>query len=211
MCVVQGAKLAGTNMIVGIDGIISAMDAIEAIKTRVSPLRLAPQKVEEIALRGILEAGLSAADHGRLRPWKFLLVRGEARSKLGDVLAEALRHRDPASDDAALDAERSKPLRAPVIIVVAAMVRAGTKIPDIEQIESAAAAAQNMLVAAHALNLGGFWRTGAAAYDSYVKAALGLGANDHIVGFLYVGNVVTPGRPKSHDPVGVVEEWRARV
>jgi nitroreductase len=184
------------------------MDALDAIVTRTSPLRLAPQEVEEATLARILDAGLRAADHGRLRPWKFLVVRGEARARLGEVMAEAMRRRNSAAPDASLEAERQKPLRAPLIVVVAAVVRAGTKIPPIEQVESAAAAAQNMLVAAHGLGLGGFWRTGAPAYDAYVKSALGLAPDDQIVALLYIGHVAVAGNPKPPDPAGVVEEWR---
>jgi nitroreductase len=184
------------------------MEALEALITRASPARLAPQEVADTVLAPILEAGLRAADHGRLRPWKFLVVRGEARARLGEVMAEALRRRNAAAEDASLAAERQKPLRAPLIVVVAAAIRAGTKIPAIEQIESAAAAAQNMLVAAHGLGLGGFWRTGPPAYDAYVKSALGLAPDDQIVALLYIGHVSAPGTPKPPDPAGVVAEWR---
>ncbi len=90
---------------------------------------------------------------------------------------------------------------------MAAAVRTNTKVPAVEQIVSAGAAAQNMLVAAHALGFGGFWRTGDAAYDDHVKQSFGLSANDEIVGFLYFGRIETPGRAKAADPLGVVEEW----
>ena len=187
------------------------MDALAALTTRVSPLRLEQKDVDEGALKQILDAGLRAADHGRLRPWKFLVIRGEARQRLGEVMAQALMKRSPATAEGQLKAERDKPLRAPLIIVVAAAVRKDTKIPDIEQVESAAAAAQNMLVAAHGLGLGGFWRTGAPAYDGHVKASLGLKPEATIVGLLYFGAVGAPGLAKAPDHAGVVEEWRGPI
>jgi nitroreductase len=183
------------------------MDALTALTTRVSPARLAEPAPEGTALESILNAGLRAADHGKLRPWKFLLIRGEARSRLGEVMAEALRKRDPATEERFLKAEKEKPLRAPLMIVVAAAVQDNPKIPQIEQIVSAGAAAQNMLVAAHALGFGGFWRTGGPAYDEHVKHALGLKPDDTVVGFLYLGKVATAGPPKAPDPTGVVAEW----
>ena len=183
------------------------MDAVEALLTRVSPLRLGSESPEGIALDNILNAGLRAPDHGRLRPWKFLLVRGEARNRFGTVLEEALRQREPAATERVLQAEREKPLRAPLIVIVAASIREDSKVPPIEQQLCAGAAAQNMLIAAHAQGFGGFWRTGAPAYDGYVKQALGLKAADGIVGFLYVGNVATPGPAKQPDASGVVLEW----
>lgn len=183
------------------------MDALTALTTRVSPARLGEPAPEGAALEGILKAGLRAADHGRLRPWKFLLIRGEARRRLGEVLVEALRKRDPATEERFLKAEQEKPLRAPLLIVVAAAVQDNPKIPVIEQVVSAGAAAQNMLVAAHALGFGGFWRTGGPAYDEHVKQALGLKPSDALVGFLYLGSVAAAGPAKVADPTGVVEEW----
>ena len=180
---------------------------LTALIGRVSPLRLVEPAPANADLDQILAAGLRAPDHGRLRPWRFLLIRGDARHRFGDVLAESLKRRKQDLSESALQAEHDKALRAPLLIVVAAVVRGNTKVPEIEQIVSAGAAAQNMLVAAHALGLGGFWRTGDAAYDNHVKQAFGLNANDEIVGFLYLGHIETPGRPKTPDPSGVVEEW----
>jgi len=180
---------------------------LTALIGRVSPLRLVEPAPANADLDQILAAGLRAPDHGRLRPWRFLLIRGDARHRFGDVLAESLKRRKQDLSESTLQTEHDKALRAPLIIVVAAAVRGNAKVPVIEQIVSAGAAAQNMLLAAHALGFGGFWRTGDAAYDDPVKQSFGLGADDQIVGFLYIGHIETPGRPKTPDPVGVVEEW----
>ena len=109
-----------------------------------------------------------------------------------------------------LEAERNKALRAPVIVIVMAVVQENPNVPAIEQIVSAGAAAQNMLVASLALGLGGFWRTGAAAYDPLFKKALGASEKDVIVGVLYLGKVVTAGKEKEPDPAGVVAAWNGR-
>ena len=178
-----------------------------ALIGRVSPLRLVDPAPANADLDQILAAGVRAPDHGRLRPWRFLLIRGDARHRFGDVLAESLKRRKEDLSESALQTEHDKALRAPLIIVVVAAVRGNAKVPVIEQIVSAGAAAQNMLLAAHALGFGGFWRTGDAAYDDPVKQSFGLGADDQIVGFLYIGHIEAPGRPKTPDPVGVVEEW----
>ena len=180
---------------------------LTALIGRVSPLRVVEPGPGKADLDQILAAGVRAPDHGRLRPWRFLLIRGDARHRFGDVLAESLRRRKQDLSESALQAEHDKALRAPLIIVVAAAVRANTKVPVTEQIVSAGAAAQNMLVAAHALGFGGFWRTGDAAYDDHVKRSFKLSASDEIIGFLYLGHIETPGRPKVADPLGVVEEW----
>jgi nitroreductase len=154
-----------------------------------------------------LRAAVRAPDHGRLQPWRFLLIEGEARRQLGDVLANALHAREPDTSLQKLDAERAKPMRAPLVMVVAAEPREHPTIPEIEQVMAVAAAAHNILLAAHARGFGGFWRTGASAYDPEVKRALGLAPGSHIVGFLYLGTIAMPGRPRVDDPTPFVRRW----
>jgi MazG family protein len=83
--------------------------------------------------------------------------------------------------------ERGKALRAPLIILVACRIVPGTKVPAIEQLMAAGAAAQNILLALHSLGYVAAWKTGEAAYDTQVKKSLGLAADDHIIGFVYAG------------------------
>ena len=186
------------------------MDALQALLSRASPARLAADEPDPLLIEQILAAGLRAADHGRLRPWRFLVVRGEARRPFGELLADGLKSRNPEASTEMLEAERRKALRAPVIVIVMAVIRDDPNVPDIEQIVSAGAAAQNMLVASHALGLGGFWRTGAIAYDPVFKKALGASEKDIIVGVLYLGKVAMAGKEKEPDPEGVVAEWDGR-
>lgn len=168
------------------------MDLLEGIQSRVSALKLGAPGPTAEQLDQILRAGIRAPDHGRLKPWRFVVLEGDARTKLADAMAELLRRKMPQATQAQLDAERAKPMRAPTIVVVAARITKG-KIPEIEQIASVAAGVQNMFLAAHALGLGAMWKTGAAAYDAEVKKALGLQPEDHIVALLYLGTIVTPG------------------
>jgi nitroreductase len=184
------------------------MDALEAITERMSPLELGEPAPDEAALRRLIEAALRAPDHGRLRPWRFLIVRGEGRKKLGEVLALALKRRDPQASPDLLERERQKPLRAPLILIVAARITPNPKIPAVEQLLSAGAAAQNIMIACHALRFGAMWKTGEPAYDASVKRALGLRVTDEIAGFLYIG---TPkSMPIPQPPLNVAdfaESW----
>ncbi len=183
------------------------MDALTALLTRVSPAALdAPAPSAEV-LQKILEAAVAAPDHGRMRPWRFVLIEGAARERFGDLLAGSLRRREPTAPPGKLEAERKKALRAPLIVVVAAALQANAKVPEVEQVVAAGAAAQNALVAAHALGFGGFWRTGAIAYDTAAKQALGLAATDAIVGFLYLGTTKTPGQARRNDTASVTRRW----
>jgi nitroreductase len=142
---------------------------------------------EGAALERMLRAALRAPDHGLLRPWKVLLVRGPARQRLGEVLAASLKRRHPQASDEDLERERRKPLRAPLLAIVVASIRNDTQIPEIEQMMSAGCVAYGLQIAAQAEGFGAIWRTGEAAYDRAVHEALGLGMNDRIVGILYVG------------------------
>jgi nitroreductase len=183
------------------------MDALAALTSRVSPAALVAPGPSPEAMAQILEAAVAAPDHGRIQPWRFVLVEGEARQRLGEVMAQSLKRREPGAPEGKLEAERKKALRAPLIAVVAAALQDNPKVPQVEQIVAVGAAAQNMLVAAHALGFGGFWRTGANAYDPELKRALGLAETDAIIGFMYLGTTKTPGVPRQADTASVTRRW----
>ena len=184
------------------------MDLLTGIETRASALKLSAPGPTREQLERILRAGLRAPDHGRLRPWRFVVLEGDARRKLGDVMAELLRAKMPQATPEQLDAQRNKVMRAPTIVVAAARITKG-KIPDVEQVAAVSAGVQNMFLAAHGLGIGAMWKTGAAAYDAKAKIALGLQPEDHIVAFLYLGTIVTPGTPAPDAPVDAVTLWPA--
>jgi nitroreductase len=197
------------------------MDAFEAILARRSIGRLVEPGPAGSDLDRILQAALAAPDHGELRPWKLVVLAGEAKDAFGAVLADAYVQRceslGAAPTEGQLTKERTKLGRAPVVLVVAAVHRHSNKIPWEEQFAAGAAAAQNALLAATALGYGSMWRTGDAAFDLRVKEALGLGPHDAIVGFLYLGTPAEgsdkpPRHPNLHDPAfdGVVQHWQPR-
>ena len=188
------------------------LDALDVIRARRSTGRLAPPAPGPDDLRRILEAAACAPDHGELRPWRFVTLQGSALDELGHVLERAYLQRCAAVGDepvaAKRDKERSKLRRAPMVLVVGAVRRASDKVPWLEQYASAAAAAQNALLAATALGYGSMWRTGDPAYDDEVKAALGLRPDDAVVGFLYLGTVAeaaAAAAPRTPELDGLVE------
>jgi nitroreductase len=169
------------------------MDALQAINSRVSAVKLTTPAPSAGHLEIILKAGTRAPDHGRLAPWRFIVIEGAGLGTFGDAMAEMRRQRYPDSTDDELDSERRKPLRAPMIVAVAAHTRHTGKVPEIEQVLAVGAAVQNMFLAAHALGYGVMWKTGAPAFDPSIKRLFGLEENDQIVAFLYLGTVATPG------------------
>jgi len=136
-----------------------------------------------------------------LRPWRFMLVEGHQRRKFGELLAASALRRIPGLGEGDLQRERDKAMRAPLIIIVGCRIVPGTKVPAIEQLLAAGAAAQNILLSLHSLGYAAAWKTGEAAYDTEVKKALGFAADDHLVGFIYTGGgmgaTFATGKPAS--------------
>jgi nitroreductase len=156
----------------------------------------------------ILQAGLRAPDHGKLRPWRFVLIRGEARTRLADMLVAALKRRDPEVTEALMQRQRDKVVHRPLIIALGVQVTDSPKVPVEEQVLSVGAAAMNMLNAAHALGLAGVWVTGPNSYDPSVAAALGFHAPDRLAGFLYLGTPMEEPRVvRRPDVAEHVREW----
>lgn len=184
------------------------MDAIELLTTRCSNGKLTEPAPDDETIDLAMQAALRAPDHGALRPWRLQIVRGDARAKLGEVFAEALLRREPGAAAEALDKARSRPMRAPLIIIVSARCCDHAKIPEVEQLLSAGAAAQNVMLALHARGFAGIWRTGQLAYDPHVRTSLGLDSGDHIVGFIYAGSAARPA-PEMRRPGTAthVEHW----
>ncbi len=179
------------------------MEAMELLRTRYSASKLGASPPSKEAVEAMLEAAAHAPDHGRLQPWRLILIEGDARRAFGEILAESLARRNPVVGDEAMAREREKALRAPLIVVVATRCDRAAKIPVVEQCIAAGCAAHSLMLAAFAQDLGAFWRTGEAAYDEAVKAAFDIGSDDRIIGFIYVGidmgGVPSRTRPVVHE------------
>jgi nitroreductase len=163
------------------------MDALEAINTRVSALKLSEPGPTDEQIDIILNAAVRAPDHGRLSPWRMVVIEGKAREKLGQAYVELKRRANPDKPDIDEQAESAKAFRAPTIIAVGVNVDVKHKVPPVEQILAVGAAVQNMFLAAHALGLGAMWKTGALVYDDDMKAMIGLRPSDSIVALLFLG------------------------
>ena len=153
----------------------------------------------------ILQAAARVPDHGKLFPWRFIVFEGKARKRMGDVLAEA--KKVAGEKEKHQDEERERFLRAPVVVGVVSRVTENIKIPEWEQVLSAGAVCQNMLIAAHAMGYVANWLTEWCAYDAQVKEGLGLKPGERIAGFVYIGtsNVKLEERPRPN--MDEIVEW----
>jgi nitroreductase len=175
-----------------------AQVVLDSLLSRQSHWPLTEPGPNDAELATIFDAALRAPDHARLQPWRFVLVRGDARGALGDVLVDLAHARAPEEPRAAHAHRRHKAFAAPVVIALGAQVDPDSHVPEIEQLMSMGAATMNLLNAIHALGYGGFWATGEDSYEPAMHAALGFGASERLLGFLFVG---TPQRSTGRAPV----------
>lgn len=142
---------------------------------------------DHATLLRMLQAAVRVPDHGKLVPFRFLRIAGDARHTLGQWLVQRTLQREPNASEAALDKERGRFAHAPLIVAVIARLTPGHKIPEQEQLLSAGSVCFALLQAAQALGFGAQWLTGWAAYDEIIRERLGVGEHEKIVGFIHIG------------------------
>lgn len=136
----------------------------------------------------MLQSAMRVPDHGKLAPWRFIVVQGDARQRLSEIIVARRKSVEPDVAQEALEKDAMRFLHAPVIVVVIASLSPGHKIPLVEQSASASAVCMQLLNAAFAANFGAQWLTGWPAYDAVIAETLGLGANEIISGFIHIGS-----------------------
>ena len=177
------------------------MSAIQIMQQRRSSPKLTIPAPDTDQLKIILQSALCAPDHGRLKPWRFLVVEGEARYKLGELYLNAALAETPDLSVERQTRIKNMPLRAPLIIVAAAQPVENHKVPVLELLIATGTAVQNMLLAAEELGFGAMWRTGDMSYKPEVKTGLGLNQNDEIIAFLYLGTPVVTAKSRTQEQI----------
>lgn len=177
--------------------------ALEALEQRQACSKLSDPAPTSDTWQHIQQLALNVPDHARLRPWRFLEIRGEKRHDLGRLFVEAAASDKHLSQEE-IEKYQQQPLRAPLIVVVIASYQAHPKVPEIEQANSAACAAHNILLASQAYGYNGIWRTGPMANHQQLQQSLGLQTNESIIGFLYIG---TASSHKTRSELTVTDYW----
>ncbi|EUC16907.1 UNVERIFIED_ORG: nitroreductase [Burkholderia sp. CF145] len=171
----------------------TSQTAIDLLLSRRSHWPLSAPAPTQQQLQHIFDAAMRAPDHGRLRPWRLITIRDEARHAFGDVLVDLAAARAPDEARSAHEHRRQRAMAAPLIIALVAAVDRSSSVPELEQLLCVGAAAMNMLNAIHLYGYGGFWATGIDTYEPAMHRALGLDASERLLGFLFVG---TPQKEK---------------
>jgi nitroreductase len=187
------------------------MDVLEAIRTRRSYGRMLPDPPPRALIERILDAAVCAPNHYLTEPWRFVVLTGEARGPLGLAQEAALRRTlagpEAPEHRAALEKERGKPFRAPVVVVVAVEKSGLEKAVWLEEMCATAASVQNMLLAAQAEGLAAIWRTGETAYSPEVREALGLSPDAQVLAIVYLGYPDRSQPPTARPPRTVPVRW----
>tara|TARA_B100000575_G_C22962464_1_gene555994 strand:- start:242 stop:805 length:564 start_codon:yes stop_codon:yes gene_type:complete len=165
------------------------METMKTLLSRRSISKLKNPHPSKNEMNEVYQAALRAPDHSWLRPWKFIEITGESRNKLAQAFVNATKKTEEVDNE-----RESKiaalPMRSPMIIVVVAKINYDKpNVPRLEQIQSTAAAAQNILIALHDKGYGAYWRTGkySSERNEHISSELSLDNNCEVLGYLYVG------------------------
>mgnify|MGYP003627093378 FL=1 len=137
----------------------------------------------------ILGAGLRVPDHGKLFPWRYIVIADDARAVLGEKLEDVFRRKNEGCRDQQLVIERTRLLRAPIVVAVVSKADPlHPKVPEWEQVLSSGAVCMNILNAAHALGYAAQWLTEWYAYDADFLKIVGLAPDEKLAGYIYIGS-----------------------
>ncbi len=165
---------------------------IEWIKSRRSIGNLSEPAPSHAQIKAAVACAATAPDHKKLQPWRFIVTEGAARAQLGAVLLQAAEAKAAREGEVLSDNDRIKtaelPLRAPVIITVVTHMQPHKKVPPFEQLLSAGAAVQNLILALQAQGFNSVWRTGLLCNEPAVKAYFNVSAEDYVTAFVYTGS-----------------------
>jgi len=162
----------------------------------------------EDELRDILTIATRVPDHTKLTPWRLVIFEGEARLRAGEKLAEIARRRNPAIEEAALEAERRQFLPSPLVVGVIHSHRPSPKAPEIEQLLSAGNVAFNLVHGANALGFGANWVSRWFTFDLEAQEMLGARAGERFIGFVHIGTVVAKPEDRPRPPLdSIVCRW----
>ena len=161
-------------------------------------------------LRDLLTIAARVPDHGKLTPWRFVLFQDEARAEFGKALAARFADLNPDASEKQIQAEAERFSRAPTVIAVISRTMEHPKIPEWEQVLSAGAVCQNILVAATAMGFASQWITEWCAFDEEIQKVIGMEPHEKVAGFVYLATATEPpgerARPVLDD---LVTNWQA--
>lgn len=194
------AEAKGAANVALADATVTDEQLINWINSRRSIGNLSEPAPTHEQIKAAIHCAATAPDHKKLQPWRFIVTQGDARQEFGRALLAAAEAKAVRDGEILSDKDRQKmatlPLRAPVIITVVTKMEVHKKVPEFEQMLSAGAAVQNLILALKAQGFSTVWRTGLLCNEPAVKAYFGVSAGDYVTAFIYTGTSLhhTPTR-----------------
>ncbi|MGO2505395.1 MAG: nitroreductase family protein [Psychrobacter alimentarius] len=197
-------KLAVKN-VTATDSPLAAETLIGWINSRRSMGNLDAPAPTRAQIEAAIECAATAPDHKKLNPWRFIVTQGKARHQLGQALLEAAQEKAAQEGEVLSEKDikktQSMPLRAPLIITVVTKIQAHKKVPPFEQMLSAGAAVQNLILALKAQGFSTVWRTGLLCNEPAVKTYFDVGPDDYVTAFVYTGT--SPKNEPTRKPIDI--------
>ncbi len=168
----------------------------------------AGKKIDDEIINEILTNATWAPNHGREEPWHFTVFSGDGLQKLADFQSELYKETTPDNfKEITYNKLQQQPLKASHIIAIGMKKSANKNIPEVEDISAVACAVQNIYLSVTAYGLGGYWTTGGITYRPQAKSFFGLGENDKLLGFFYIGHITIPSTGATRKPVEKKVKW----
>lgn len=187
------------------------MTPMDMLLTRASTDRLTDPAPSDAQLSGILAAAMRAPDHGRLRPWRYVVIRDDARPLMAERIVASMLRLDANAPEFKIEKRRQRFSTMPLILALGMHLRPDDKIPLWEQEMAVGAATMNVLNALYATGFGGVWVSGDVVDDPVLAEDLGFPAPHRLAGFLFIG---TPDgeqpAPKRPDPAEFTATWTGK-
>jgi len=187
----------------------ASFNALARSRRSVFPKQFEPGKrIDDAIVREILENATWAPSHGNTQPWKFIVYTGPGLGQLAQFQSEL--YRQTSGDhfkEATFETLRTNPLKASHVIALCLQRDPNKKFPEVEEIAAVACAVQNIYLSVAAYGLGGYWTTGGVTYKTEAKPFFGLGEDDRLMGFFYLGHVAVPTPEKPRKPVEEKVIW----
>lgn len=168
-----------------------------------SAVTLAAPAPSPAELEALLNLAVRVPDHGKLSPWRFILLEGEAKTRFADRLETLALSRGDSKAAAKLGKLRIPPMGVAVI-----SSPRPSEIPEWEQLLSAGAVCTTLLYAAQALGYGANWITDWYAYDSKAREILGLSPSEQVAGFIFMGTSAdAPLERERPQAAALIQRW----
>jgi nitroreductase len=186
-------------------------EVIRAIRTRRNAAKLsAEQPVSREMIEAVLEAATWAPNHHLTEPWRFVVITGDERKRLGDAMGNAILSTpaNPPPSQEIVERERMRPLTVSVVIAVICSPSQEKAAIAQEELVACGGALQNMLLAAHSLGLGTKLKTGAYSYSEPIRSFLKMRDAESLTAFVYLGFPEGEAKPGKRNGLEGKVDWR---